>query len=673
MKIVCGSCGAKYSIADEKVQGKVFKIRCKKCSDVIVVKGTVDADANQAESDYSAAYGQSGSASEWYVVINGEQQGPMTPDEVSAYCTAGQLTPESFCWREGLDDWVMLSTVDEFSHFVQETAGPDEQTMIAHQPESPAGYQDSYQEADSASGYQEADDATAVITAGQYGLSTGAEQPQAGYEEQAGYDQPQAGYEDQGGYDQPQAGYDQPQAGYEQQSGYEQQPAYEPGGYDDLGGGGYGADAYGAAAPAAEAQQDAGYGLAGQPGAYDDGGYGGGYDDDGGGMFAAFDAAGTSDAEIGGGYGSFGGEDSSSHDNGAAVAAGGFQAGNDMVGARNENSVLFSLSSLDQVQAVSKPMGSNEMVGAAQGNDKSGLIDIQKLASAHSSMKSGGAGDGADAFASSSMSMPALMPMGSHRNNKPLIIGVVVGAFLLVAGMGIALILVLNKEPQTQIIETTTAVPEQPVVAANSAEDEREAAEAAAVAEAAREAAAQDDDGEEAPEEEKEVAKADTKAPRKSSSSPTPRRQEAAPTPKSDPTPAPTVKKTAPRGDGGIDDIIGGLGTSGGKTAPAEKKPAPAASNLPASLSRQMVQSTVQRHNAQIAQCSSGSNSGNLSGTATVRFTVQPNGSVSAANVQAGEFRGTDVGGCIERVVRGMSFPATSGDARTINYPFILR
>ncbi|MBW2212228.1 MAG: zinc-ribbon domain-containing protein, partial [Deltaproteobacteria bacterium] len=29
MKIVCDSCGAKYSIADEKVAGKIFKIRCK--------------------------------------------------------------------------------------------------------------------------------------------------------------------------------------------------------------------------------------------------------------------------------------------------------------------------------------------------------------------------------------------------------------------------------------------------------------------------------------------------------------------------------------------------------------------------------------------------------------------------------------------------------------------
>ena len=44
MKIVCASCAAKYSIADEKIAGKVFKIRCKKCSDVIVVRGDESAE-----------------------------------------------------------------------------------------------------------------------------------------------------------------------------------------------------------------------------------------------------------------------------------------------------------------------------------------------------------------------------------------------------------------------------------------------------------------------------------------------------------------------------------------------------------------------------------------------------------------------------------------------------
>ena len=58
MKIVCESCGAKYSIADEKVAGKVFKIRCKKCSAVIVVKGDQPAtSAEAAEKKPSAMCG----------------------------------------------------------------------------------------------------------------------------------------------------------------------------------------------------------------------------------------------------------------------------------------------------------------------------------------------------------------------------------------------------------------------------------------------------------------------------------------------------------------------------------------------------------------------------------------------------------------------------------------
>ena len=53
MKIECDKCGAKYSIADDKVRGKTFKIRCKKCSNVIIVRdkaGGAD-DGGDAPSD----------------------------------------------------------------------------------------------------------------------------------------------------------------------------------------------------------------------------------------------------------------------------------------------------------------------------------------------------------------------------------------------------------------------------------------------------------------------------------------------------------------------------------------------------------------------------------------------------------------------------------------------
>jgi predicted Zn finger-like uncharacterized protein len=78
MKIVCDNCGAKYSIADEKVAGKVFKIRCKKCTHVIVVRGDQSAAADDAAT--SAGFDYGGEAV-WHVVVEGDQQGPFSPQQ----------------------------------------------------------------------------------------------------------------------------------------------------------------------------------------------------------------------------------------------------------------------------------------------------------------------------------------------------------------------------------------------------------------------------------------------------------------------------------------------------------------------------------------------------------------------------------------------------------------
>ena len=38
MKFVCDKCNTRYSIADERVHGRVLKIRCKACNHVITVR-----------------------------------------------------------------------------------------------------------------------------------------------------------------------------------------------------------------------------------------------------------------------------------------------------------------------------------------------------------------------------------------------------------------------------------------------------------------------------------------------------------------------------------------------------------------------------------------------------------------------------------------------------------
>jgi predicted Zn finger-like uncharacterized protein len=140
MKIVCGSCQAKYSIADEKVAGKIFKIRCKRCSEVIVVRGDQDAvvEAGNGADAGNGAYAGNGSDEPtsvdaiWHVVVNGEQAGPYTPPQLSEMLSAGQLDWEAYVWCEGFENWLPMRDVPELVTAI--SGQPDEATTIGTAP-----------------------------------------------------------------------------------------------------------------------------------------------------------------------------------------------------------------------------------------------------------------------------------------------------------------------------------------------------------------------------------------------------------------------------------------------------------------------------------------------------------------------------------------------------------
>src|SRR5579862_9059946 len=112
MKIVCDNCATKYSIADEKVRGKVFKIRCKKCSHIIVVRGGETGGPEAA----AAPVTEGG----WHLVIDGEQVGPIGDADVRTKIERGEVKGDTYTWKEGFADWVKLSAVPEFAGLVAE-------------------------------------------------------------------------------------------------------------------------------------------------------------------------------------------------------------------------------------------------------------------------------------------------------------------------------------------------------------------------------------------------------------------------------------------------------------------------------------------------------------------------------------------------------------------------
>jgi len=166
MKFLCDRCKTRYSIADERVRGKILKIRCKNCAHVVTVReGMTDEDPDVAAAEAKAATeamgkgrgaaaggqaaaasaGQAGAAGangtsaladafarvmqprpgdtapppaaldeDWYVSLEGKQEGPFTLAQAQAWVSSKKATDELFCWCEGFDDWLPTEKVSHF-------------------------------------------------------------------------------------------------------------------------------------------------------------------------------------------------------------------------------------------------------------------------------------------------------------------------------------------------------------------------------------------------------------------------------------------------------------------------------------------------------------------------------------------------------------------------------
>ena len=601
MKIVCDNCSAKYSIADEKVAGKVFKIRCKKCTSVIVVRGdqqeVAEAPAEaSAPAQAAAANFDYGSDAIWHAVIDGDQQGPFAVGQLQEMVGNGQIDRETYVWREGFEGWLALGEVSELSSTLGagDEAGYSDQdaTQVAN-PFATAGA--------AAAPTETAAAATSADpfsdTGDPFGGAAGASDPFGGA----------AAASDPFGGGDPQIPF-----------GSDSPPAADP----------FGAGASAAGSPFSS---EAGGGMA---------------------AGAAMAAASAQPAVVSATVGA-------PADSGPQVS--GQQI---MTGARNENSVLFSLSNLQALAsdgnegAAATPTAAPVSAGMATG-DGSGLIDIRSLAGAAglggpSAAKDDTAdlmsiGGGAGAF-NPALAAPVLAPPVEESTgmSKGMLIGLIAAASLVVVLL-IALIVVLtskDEEPVAAVAPGTAmpaAAPGAPVAAPGPAPAAAGVAHenAAEKAAAAEEKAPADEASETA---KKAVASSGSKKRRSGTKS-----GGAASTP----APAPAPKK---RGGDDIDDLL----------AAATKKTKPKTnSNLPDKPSRSAVGSALKAAQAKMGSCGG-------SGSAKTKVVFKGStGRVVSAKV-SGPLAGTPAGKCVEKKAKTAKVPPFKQASLSVTYPFRL-
>jgi len=565
MKIVCDSCGAKYSIADEKVAGKIFKIRCKKCSSVLEVRG--DQTNANAGNEQSATSDRGGDAT-WYIVVDGEQKGPLAPIDLSQLFAKGSVGLESYVWNEGFDDWRVASEVPEVAQLFGGAA--------------------------SRAKPQAATDDTLAFGAGGdlFGNNDGRE---------------------------PTSEIDTNSSMF---AGFDESPTPAPAGVEH--------------SPVAAGSNDAG-------------------------------------ASLGGG------------------AMGG-SAPQRMTGQRNENSVLFSLSNLQQLAsrggspADSAAMASqppSASLGAQSApppsGEGSGLIDIRALAKsttpgtraapsqAVDDLLAIGTGGGA-AFGA-----PLLGPAPDETTfgNRWLWIGGVAIALIAIFGsaVGIGVVLGGSEEDALEISAETETAPSVPIPGSNAVAASAQAPieppdEALAAAEAAEPIGAVTIE-DNAPEPAPELVEP---APKKRSASNTQRRPRAAKsTTSSSPEPAPAPKKRSGNLDALMDEVVGGSSpkTKWKQTSASSSRDS---SSLPDAPSRNDVKTALQGVSGGVKACKKDSG-----GTATVNVTFSgKTGRASGAKVASGPFKGTPVGSCIESAVKRARVPRFKQSSFKVTFPYRL-
>jgi predicted Zn finger-like uncharacterized protein len=561
MKIVCDSCGAKYSIADEKVAGKIFKIRCKKCASVLEVRG--DQAGAHPFGEASSPQDPRGEPT-WYIVVDGEQKGPLRPIELSQLFAKGSVGLDAYVWKEGFDDWKAAGDVPELA---QVLGGAAAQAKSA------------------------TEDTSAFGTGGDLFSDRNGREPTSEIDTSSNMF----------------AGFDE--------------------------------------SPTPTGSQDSPL------------------------------AAASDDSSAAAGVAGFGG---------GAVGASTPQR---MTGQRNENSVLFSLTNLQQLAsrggspsgsasvAASQPSVSAGAQAGPQGaGEGSGLIDIRALAKsttpgtkaapsqAVDDLLSIGTGGGGAALGAPLLG-PA--PLDTSDGNRWLWIGGAAIAVIAIVGAGIGVGMALggSEDDALEIAADAEQEPGQPMAGSNEV-----ATAAQAPADPPEKALADAEPVEAATIEEPAGAAPEIRepAPKKRSSSSSQRRQRTSrSTAASKPAPAPK-RRSSNNLDALMDEVVGGASPS--KPKQTARSSSSSSSSLPDAPTRNDVKTALQGVSGAVKACKKDS-----SGTAAVNVVFSgKTGRVSSAKVTSGPFKGTAVGSCIASAVKRARVPRFKQSSFKVTFPYRL-
>jgi len=124
MKITCNSCQSKYTVSDEKVQGKTVKIKCRKCGATILVNSSGATTTNASDPAVAAADAAASGDGPTYLVnvAEGDQRSMSLPELVQAV-NASTISRDTYVWADGMADWQPIAQVQSIVDALNASGG----------------------------------------------------------------------------------------------------------------------------------------------------------------------------------------------------------------------------------------------------------------------------------------------------------------------------------------------------------------------------------------------------------------------------------------------------------------------------------------------------------------------------------------------------------------------
>ncbi len=134
MKFYCDACHTKYAISDDKVRGKVLRIRCKKCENIITVRENVAPESRASNSGAASRAGRTDPpttpkasrrsaevpTTSWYYSLNGETFGPFTLAVLRDKYASASLGDATYVWHQTMSAWTPVAQVEAFAASLQQ-------------------------------------------------------------------------------------------------------------------------------------------------------------------------------------------------------------------------------------------------------------------------------------------------------------------------------------------------------------------------------------------------------------------------------------------------------------------------------------------------------------------------------------------------------------------------